>query len=115
MHYLDDFLGIFNNWTLALQYSRNFGNTCDNLGLLIKAEKDRIGHTLNFFNIELDTILMQARLLEDKLQKAKDLVKSALNKTSIFKEELDFLIGFLCFAAKVVVPGHAFLRRLFDH
>ena len=115
MHYLDDFLGIFDNWTSALRYSHDFGNICNDLGLLIKAEKDRIGHILDFLGIELDTILMQARLPEDKLQKAKDLVKSALSKTSISKEELDSLIGFLCFAAKVVVPGRAFLRRLFDH
>lgn len=58
---------------------------------------------------------MQACLLKDKLKKAKDLVKSALSKTSISKEELDSLIRFLCFAAKVVVLGRAFLQRLFDH
>lgn len=55
---------------------------------------------------------MQACLLGDKLQKAKNLVKSILSKTSIFKEELDFLIRFLCFAAKFVVPGCAFLQCL---
>lgn len=43
------------------------------------------------------------------------MVQSALSKTSIFKEELDFLIVFLCFAAKFVVPDCAFLQQLFDH
>lgn len=83
-------------------------NTCNDLGLAIKAKKDCIGHTLDFLGIEL-------RLPEDKLKKAKDLVKSALGKTSITKDELDSVIRFLCFAAKVVVPGCAFLQRLFDH
>lgn len=115
MHYLDDFLGIFNNWTSTLWYSRHFGNTCDDLGLLIKAKKDCIGHILDFLGIKLDIILMEALLPKDKLQKAKNLVKSALSKISISKEELDSLIRFLCFAAKVAVPGFAFLQRLFDH
>ena len=57
---------------------------------------------------------MQARLPAEKLQKAKDLVQTTLNKSTITRNELDTLLGFLCFAAKVVVPGRTFLRRLFN-
>lgn len=73
-----------------------------------------MGTTINFFGIELDTITMEARFPPKKLQKAKDLVILALHKTSLTRTELDSLFGFLSFAAKVVVPGRAFLRRLFD-
>lgn len=73
-----------------------------------------MGTTLDFLGIELDTITMEARLPPEKLQKAKDLVTSALHKASLTRTELDSLLGFLSFAAKVVVPGRAFLRRLFD-
>lgn len=64
--------------------------------------------------IELDTINMVARLSPDKHQKAIQLVESALTKSSLSYEELQALLGFLSFAAKVVVPGRAFLRRLFN-
>ena len=57
---------------------------------------------------------MQARVPAEKLQKAKDLVQSTLNKSTIARNELDTLLRFLCFAAKVVVPGRTFLRRLFN-
>lgn len=115
IYYLDYFFDIFNNWTLALWYLHDFGNTYNNLGLLIKAKNDRIGHILDFFGIKLDTILIQARLPENKLQKAKDLVKNALSKTSISKKELDSLIKFLCFVAKVVISSDTFLCHLFNY
>ena len=59
-------------------------------------------------------MLIKTRLPKDKLQKASDLVKKALQKTFICKDNLDHLLGFLSFCAKVVVPGRAFLRRLFN-
>ena len=35
-------------------------------------------------------------------------------KSFTIYEELQFLVGFLFFATKVVYPGRAFLRRLYD-
>ena len=63
---------------------------------------------------ELDTIKMQARLPNEKLQKGIRLLDSALAKRSIARPELESLIGFLSFASKVTVPERAFLRRLYD-
>ena len=61
-------------------------------------------HTINdFLGIKLDTILMKACLLEDKLQKAIELVNAALEKKSISVEELHTLVGFPAFVSKVVV------------
>ena len=37
-----------------------------------------------------------------------------LSKDSTLYADLESLAGFLSFAAKVIVPGRAFLRRVFD-
>lgn len=57
---------------------------------------------------------MQARLPPDKLARARNTAKDLLKRRSISHQELESAVGFLSFAAKVVVPGRAFLRRLFD-
>lgn len=58
---------------------------------------------------------MEARLPKDKLKKAIEGVAKVLEKkSSTTHEELQSLVGLLSFAAKVVCPGRAFLRRLYD-
>ena len=73
-----------------------------------------MGTRADFLRIEFDSSLMQARLPPDKLARARNTAKSLLNRTTISHQELESAMGFLSFAAKVVVPGRAFLRRLFD-
>ena len=114
LHYLDDFLAVCRTNPEAEAFTRYFFDLCKDLGIAVNEKKNKTGHVIDFLGIELDTMLMEARLPPDKLQKAKDLVKQALQKSSIRREELDSLVGFLSFAAKVVVPGRAFLRRLFN-
>ena len=115
---------LFTTWTIfsgivraipdAASFDRNFAEIFSDLGLKINEKKNKKGTVVEFLGIELDTHLMQARLPAEKLQKAKDLVQSTLNKSTIARNELDTLLGFLRFAAKVVVPGRSFLRRLFN-
>lgn len=114
IHYLDDFLGIFEDLDAADKFSVIFSKVCNDLGLVINFQKDLSGTAIEFLGIVLDTVRMQARLSDEKLQKAKDLVKNAFQKQSLSQQELESLVGFLSFAAKVVVPGRAFLRRLFN-
>ena len=73
-----------------------------------------MGTIADFLGIEYDSSLMQARLPPDKLVRARKTVKDLLNKPSISHQELESAVGFLSFAAKIVIPGRAFLRRLFD-
>ena len=54
-----------------------------------------------FLGITLDTVLMDARLPEDKLEK-------------VTIRDLQLLIGILNFACTVIVPCRAFLRRIID-
>lgn len=72
------------------------------------------GQIVVFLGIELDSLLIEARLPADKLEKAKSWVARMLTHDVIAYDNLQSLTGFLSFAAKVVLPGRAFLRRLFD-
>ena len=67
-----------------------------------------------FAGIELDTILMQLRLLGDKLQKCRAAVRNMMGRRSTTLKNLQSLIRLLKFACKVVVPGRAFLHRLIN-
>ena len=57
---------------------------------------------------------MQARLPLNKLERGKNAVKTLLSQPIFPYRELESLTGFLSFSAKVITPGRAFLRRLFD-
>ena len=67
-----------------------------------------------FLSIELDTEAMEARLPPDKLARARAQIRALLHRSSVTHKELQSLIGLLSFASKVVIPGRAFLRRLYD-
>lgn len=95
-------------------YNIAFNNLFKNLGISINPIKDRIHTTNEFLDIELDIILMEARLPSEKLTKAIELVNKALEKKSISIENLQSLVSFLAFAIKVVIPDKAFLKRLYD-
>ena len=70
--------------------------------------------TLQFAGITLDSVLMEARLPIDKLQKCRDLLSEFLRKRSVTLRDLQSLIGLLNFACSVTGLGRAFLRRLID-
>ena len=114
LHYLDDFFAILPPWADAEEYARQFDKLCDELGLMVNHTKDILGYIADFLGIELDSIRMQARLPPDKLERARKTVADLLKRATIPYRELESAVGFLSFAAKVVVPGRAFLRRLFD-
>lgn len=69
---------------------------------------------LEFMGIELDSTLMEARLPEDKLLRARELLNSFYSRRSVRLIELQSLIGTLQFACKAVVPGRTFLQRIID-
>lgn len=114
LHYLDDFFAILSPEDDAAAYAKQFDQLCGELGLQINHTKDVVGWIAEFLGIEFDSILMEARLPPDKLARARNTVGSLLNKATISHQELESAVGFLAFAAKVVIPGRSFLRRLFD-
>ena len=114
LHYLDDFFAILSPTNDAVAYCQQFDNLCAELGLSINHSKDTMGTIAEFLGIEFDSSDMQARLPPDKLARARNTAKDLIKRTTVSHQELESAVGFLSFAAKVVVPGRAFLRRLFD-
>ncbi|XP_048582553.1 uncharacterized protein LOC125561881 [Nematostella vectensis] len=115
VHLLDDFLFISPSQHLGVMHLNLFLDVCNYLGVPIAPEKT-LGPstTLSFAGIELDTILFEARLPVDKIQKCLDTISKFLTRKKVTLRELQSLNGLLNFACSVVVPGRAFLRRLID-
>ncbi len=115
-HYLDDFLivrepeseecGILLTMLLAI---------FDHLDIPVAGEKsERPATRIIFLGIEIDTVEMTLRLPTKKLEKLKALIALWLGKKSCCKRDLQSLAGKLQHACKVVHPGRAFLRRVFE-
>ena len=94
--------------------ANNLIDLCAELGLAVSHSKDIMGTIADFLGIEFDSSLLQARLPPDKLARARNTAKDLLKRATISHQELESAVGFLSFAAKIVIPGRAFLRRLFD-
>ena len=76
-HILDDFLFVNKTYDFCLSELQRFRSLCDNLGFPINEDKTEGPSTkLSFAGIELDTVLMVARLPQDKVSIGIDLIKS---------------------------------------
>lgn len=114
-HILDDFLIVAPDSRSCEVYLQNFLTICKCIGLPMAKDKT-VGPAscLIFLGIELDTVNKVARLPSDKLEKCLNLVREFLHQKKVTLRELQSLCGLLNFACQVVVPGRAFLRRMFD-
>lgn len=115
-HLLDDFFFVgkagSNECYSALQ---TFLCLADKLGVPIKSEKTQLPTTcITIYGIEIDSTQMVARLPMEKIEKILQLLSKYKCKRSISLRELQSLLGLLNFACGVIIPGRAFLRRLFD-
>ena len=115
LHILDDFLFIAESESKCSSDLSKFLSLCDYLGVPIAHEKtEGPGTTLQFAGIALDTINMEVRLPEVKLQKCRELLTDFHKRRKVTLRELQSLTGLLNFTCSVVLPGRAFPRRLFD-
>ena len=116
LHYLANFLVILEHKSnhLVREFEVFFTILCSELGITINIFKNQQGTLVDFLGIVLDIKKMEAWLPQDKLGKAIAWVEKIWDAQSIARSELKSLVGFLFFEAKVVVPGRAFLWRLFD-
>jgi len=69
---------------------------------------------LSFAGIELDTSRSEARLPSEKVLWYVNFLSAFLTRKKVTLKELQSLTGLLNFTCSVVLPGRAFLRRLFD-
>ena len=113
---LDDFLFIGPPNNNQCKFSlKSFQFVCKDIGVPLKEEKTVSPCTcIIFLGIEIDSILMEARLPQEKLSKICGALESMIGKSKVTLRDLQSLLGLLNFATAVVRPGRAFLRRLFD-
>jgi hypothetical protein len=116
VHILDDFLFLGPpDADVCNQSLKVFQLICKATGVGLKTEKTSLACTkLVFLGIEIDTLAMEIRLPQDKLDKLKQTIDAMKCKRKVRLKELQSLIGLLNFSCLVVVPGRAFLRRLID-
>jgi hypothetical protein len=119
LHYLNDFLNIIagylpNAQVQADTFGSQFDDLCTKLVFEVRHKKSKTGTTTDFLGLEIDTILMEARLPAEKWLKAMELVNSFLKRKKLSQHELQSIVGFLSFAAKVVLLGRPFLRQLYN-
>ena len=114
LHYLDDYL------TLGHPGSQECHNnlqvilaTCEMLGVPLALEKVEGQVTsLKFLGIVIDTVCMEARFPTEKLDRIWCLVAEWLPRFNATKREILSLVGLLQHSAKVVHPGHIFVRYI---
>jgi hypothetical protein len=115
LHLLDDFLLAAMTEKLCKDQLQLFLFLCDYLGIPMAPEKTCGPSTkLSFAGIELDTLLSEARLPPEKIEKCISIISEFLGRKKVTLREIQSLNGLLNFACSVVRPGRAFLRRLID-
>ena len=115
LYLLDDFLFIAPSECLCQQQLNIFLEFYLYLGVPIAPEKTcGPSTTLSFVGIELDIVLKEARLSQDKLDKCVTTMLEFRHRKKVTLHEFQSLIGLLNFACSVVQPGRAFLRCLID-
>ena len=114
-HVIDDFLFIAHSRAKCGQDLQAFVNLCLELGVPLAPGKTVAPtRVITFLGITLDTVLKEARLPDDRLDKAKILLEEFQRKHKLTLRDLQSLIGILNFACTIIVPGRAFLRRIID-
>ena len=84
-----------------------FLSLCSYVGILM-APKKTYGPvtTPSFAGIELDSVLLEARLPSDKLDKCRSLISEFLHRKKVTLKEVLSLTGLSDFACSVVRPSH---------
>lgn len=115
-HILDDFM--FFGPPASPECSQSLAKffiLAEDIGVPVKQEKTVHPTTqLELHGILVDTVAWTISLPEDKLADAKQKLERIRKRRTVPLRELQSLLGTLSFATKVVAPGRAFLRRLYD-
>ena len=114
-HILDDFMFFAPSYQQCLRSLQAFELLCGSLGLPVKQEKTVLPATsVILHGILVDSVAMELRLPDDKVEECLAKLRAALHAKSITLRSLQSLLGSLNFACRAIVPGRPFLRRLFD-
>ena len=116
MHYLDDFHTLGPPDSSVCQHNLDNSIHCfSQLGIPLHPDKLEGPSTcLTVLGIELDSLLLQARLPKDKFDCTTALLEQWSHKRFCKRKDLESLIGHLQHACKVVPQGRTFLRRMIN-
>jgi hypothetical protein len=116
IHYLDDFLTMGGKSSPECSHNLDLLiQLCNRLGIPLKWQKlEGPATMLTFLGIVLDTHRMEMRLPEGRLEELKQLITKWMDRKAGKKRDVLSVIGKLAHAAKIIVPGRIFLRRMID-
>lgn len=115
VHILDDFLLVSPSREVGQVHLQSFVDMCADVGVPLAPEKTfPPDTTMVFVGFEIDTVQEMVRLPQDKLEKCRREIETLLSSQKTTLRQLQSVTGLLSFACEVVLPGRAFLRRLFD-
>ena len=115
-HYMDDFITIGRPGSGECTFNCELlHHLCNKLGVPLAEEKSEGPATaITFLGIEIDSVAMELRLPQEKLNRVQEELEHWQVKKRCTKQELRSLLGLLKHAATVVRPGRTFLRHLYD-
>ena len=114
INYLDDFL--FIDWLKKFcnQQLRTFMGICDWINLPVATEKTEWAmEIIEFLGLLIDGRRNLICIPASKIEQAKYMLDKMLSKRKATLRELQQLCGFLNFLNKCIVPGRAFMRRMY--
>ena len=116
VNYLDDFFFAALTKLLCDLQVEKFLEVCRQINFPVSMEKTFWGSTtIIFLGLLIDTVAGIVAVQQEKILKAKQLIRQALSKKShkITVHQLQKITGFLNFLGRAVIPGRAFTRRLY--
>ena len=108
IHYLDDFLIVIPAGENPDQCSQIFASLCRVVGLTINNSKNEQGTVTSFAGLEFDSHCMIIQLPENKLAKARTMIKNIAKCRSVSLHDLQKLTGYLNLLSTVVPLGRTF-------
>ena len=114
-HYLDDFLFARKTYDQCLLLLDEFKAVCAHINFLVSQDKTFLpSQQLDYLGIGINTINMRLTVTKDKVIDAMARINSLLYKRRCKVRELQSICGVLNFLHKIIRPGKAFLKRIYE-
>ena len=115
VNYLDDFIAIADTYENCIVEQGRIIELLRFVGFHVSYEKVKPPSTCTtYLGIEIDSISMELRLPQQKLEKLKNLLSKYLTVRKISKLDLESLGGLLSHCAHVVRGGKIFCKRIYS-
>ena len=114
-NYLDDFLFITLYISTCNGMVKEFLFICQDIRCPVSMDKTEMAAPwMGFLGVLLDGTNKLMAIPEDKVMKARNLLTWAIQRRKVTVKFVQQLMGMLNFLNKVIVPGHAFMRGMYE-